>query len=133
MNNEGGVITVVVDTEQVPPVVCIVGLVSLPVELAGQEVEQVLGVLPAQQGQPVLERARLMVRVVRGTPYLVPDCSSDIIFLLQSDHLLYLSSSEVNLTRSHLLQVVGGDPSVEALQVARGADRGGGEGFSVGP
>ena len=87
MNNEGGVITVVVDTEQVPPVDCIVGLVSLPVELAGQEVEQVLGVLPAQQGQPVLKYHHDQLQLRLRSAHLVSHCARDLVFLLQSDHL----------------------------------------------
>ena len=47
-----------VDVEEFPPVVSVVDLVSLSVELAGQEVEQLLR-LPAQEGEPVLKYSHL--------------------------------------------------------------------------
>ena len=58
MNNLSRDITAVVDVEEFPPVVCVVDLVSLSVELAGQEVEQLLR-LPAQEGEPVLKYCQI--------------------------------------------------------------------------
>ena len=49
-----------VDIEQFPPVLSVVGPVGLSVELAGQEVEQFLR-LPAQQGQPVLKYGQKVI------------------------------------------------------------------------
>ena len=60
MNNVSRVITVMVDIEQFPPVLSVVGPVGLSVELAGQEVEQFL-CLPAQQGQPVLKYCQKVI------------------------------------------------------------------------
>ena len=92
VNYQRRLITVVVDVEQLQPVVCLVDAVSLSVELAGQGVEQLLR-LPAQEGEPVLKHCHSphLLTINYQTADLVSHCAGDLVFLLQAYHLIHLS------------------------------------------
>ena len=134
MYDPGCLVTLVVYVKQFlgpAPVVSVVAVVRLSVVLAGQDVEEVL-LLPGQEGQPVLGDHQGKLSGERDC-YLVPHCAPDVVLLLQSQHLLDLCCSQIELTCSHPLQVQQDHPRVEALHVAGRSHHGGGRGLPVGP